>query len=143
MTAQVSRIGGVVCGYCGAGLPPTGRGRPRVYCSDSCKSKAKRRRAKATLNYPALAPEGYPTDPAIVRRRTAEALVAALAGEPAAPPVDQLTQGILEVEWLAFRLAKLEPDLPRHLGGRAGELSKRIRAAKADCFPELAEVAAT
>lgn len=59
---------------------------------------------------------------------------------PPAPAEDQLAQGLLEADWLAYRLTALERDLPIRLGGRAGELGKRIRAAVRGLFPELTEV---
>jgi hypothetical protein len=75
-----------------------------------------------------------------VRRRTIEALLATLDGQPPAPAEDQLAQGLLEVEWLSYRLAMLERDLPVRLGGRAAELGKRMREAAHAVFPELVEV---
>jgi len=65
-------------------------------------------------------------------------LVASLEGEPAAPSEDQLTQGLLEVDWIVFRFASLERDLPRRLAGRTGELARRIREARVQLFPEVA-----
>ncbi len=130
-----------VCGECGKALSaPTGtRGRPRKWCSDRCRARARRRRV--ALPWPPVAPAGYPRDPIVVRRRTIEALVAVMEGEPAAPPIDQLAQGLLELDWLAYRLEALERELPRRLAGRASELGSRVRSARRRLFPEIEEVA--
>jgi hypothetical protein len=88
-----------------------------------------------------VAPPGFPTDPEVVRRRTVEALIATLEGEPAAPAEDQLAQGLLEVDWIAYRLAMLERDLPRRLAGPTGDLARRIREARQVLFPEIEEAA--
>jgi hypothetical protein len=85
--------------------------------------------------------QGFPTDPEVVRRRTIEALVATMEGEVAAPAEDQLAQGLLEVDWIAYRLANLERDLPRRLAGAAGELARRIREARLALFPTIEEAA--
>ncbi|HXF71496.1 MAG TPA: hypothetical protein VNO79_02670 [Actinomycetota bacterium] len=76
----------------------------------------------------------------MLRRRTAEALVHTLEGAQPAPAEDQLAQGLLEVDWISFHLAALERHLPRRLAGRAAELARRMRQARADLFPELEEV---
>lgn len=89
---------------------------------------------------PPVAPPGYPEDPEVVRRRTVEALMAVLDGRQPAPPEDQLAQGLLELDWIAFRFAALEGDLTPRLAGRTGELSKLIRAARRQTFPEIEEV---
>lgn len=64
-----------------------------------------------------------------------------MEGEPAAPPIDQLAQGLLELDWLAYRLEALERELPRRLAGRASELGSRVRSARRRLFPEIEEVA--
>lgn len=128
------------CGECGKPLDQPATGRRRRYCSESCKSKARRHRRAIALPYPPLAPDGYPHDPELVRRRTAEALAAALAGAPAAAPIDQLAQGILELDWIVYRLRALERELPTKLAGRAGELAKEVGGARARLFPEIEEV---
>ncbi len=123
-----------LCAECPSPLPPAkGTGRPRRYCSERCRQKGRRRRS--ALPWPPAPPPHYPADPLTVRRRTAEALVATMEGEPAAPPEDQLVQGLLELDWIVFRLAMLERDLPRRLAGRAAQLARRIREARAQLFP--------
>lgn len=87
------------------------------------------------MPWPPTAPPNYPSDRREVQRRTAAALVAILEGEPPAPAIDQLVQGLLEIDWLAYRLAALERELPADLAGRATELGRRIRAARRDLFP--------
>lgn len=64
-----------------------------------------------------------------------------MEGDPAAPPEDQLAQGLLEAGWLAFELGRLERELPPRLATRAGEFGKRILDARRHLFPELEEVA--
>ncbi len=126
-----------VCAECSAALPAArATGRPRRYCSARCRQKARRRRS--ALPWPPIAPAHYPVDPLTVSRRTAEAIVATLEGERAAPAVDQLAQGLLEIDWIVYRLAALERDLPRRLAGRAAELARRIREARMQLFPEAA-----
>lgn len=44
-------------------------------------------------------------------------------------------QGLLELDWIAYRLEALERDLPSRLAGRAAELGKRIREARRSLFP--------
>ncbi len=126
------------CPECGGPMPPPkATGRPRKVCSDRCRDR--RRRRRAALPWPPVAPPGFPADPQTVRRRTAEALVAVLEGDQAAPAEDQLAQGLLELDWLAYHLASLERDLPPRLGARAADLGRRIRTAKVQLFPELEE----
>lgn len=133
----MKRIRLQTCAECSRQLPAAqATGRPRRYCSDACRQKARRRRT--ALPWPPAPPPGYPGDPRVTRRRTAEALVASLEGAPAAPPEDQLVQGLLEVDWIVFRFATLERELPRRLAGRTGELARRIRDARAQLFPEAA-----
>lgn len=131
------RISAPTCAECPNPLPkPKGTGRPRRYCSDRCRQKARRRRT--ALPWPPAPPPNYPSDPRVVRRRTAEALVATLEGDRPAPPEDQLVQGLLEIDWIVYRIASLERDLPRRLAGRAGQLALRIREARVQLFPEAA-----
>lgn len=120
---------------CGRTIPQPAKGRPRKTCSDRCRQQLKRRRN--ALPWPPAAPPDYPTDPETVRRRTVEALVAVLNGEPPAPAEDQLAQGILEIDWLAYNIARLEPDLPARLGARAADLAHRLRAARRAVFPDV------
>ncbi len=136
--ARISKLpSAVICAECSASLPtPKERGRPRRYCSARCRQRARRRRS--ALPWPPIAPAHYPVDPLTVSRRTAEAIVATLEGEQAAPAVDQLAQGLLEIDWIVYRLAALERDLPRRLAGRAAELARRIREARMQLFPEAA-----
>lgn len=125
------------CAECRAELPAQTLGRPRRYCSSSCKSRAKRRRAAMAVPWPPAAPEDYPVDRHAVNRRTAAGLIAAMEGAPAAPPEDQLAQALLEVGWLAYTLESLERSLPMALAGPAGELGRRIRSAREVLFPNL------
>ncbi|MFI1501108.1 TetR/AcrR family transcriptional regulator [Streptomyces platensis] len=71
MRAEKVRSGGPVCRMCRTVLPPTGRGRPALYCSRSCQAKAYRRRKQTPVPAPerpvAEAPSGK-------RLRIAEAL---------------------------------------------------------------------
>lgn len=108
-------------------------GRVREYCGDTCRRRASRRRR--VVPWPPVAPPSYPADPETVRQRTAAALVSLLEGDHPAPAMDQLSQGLLEVDWLAYRFAALERELPRRLAGRAGELGRVLRAARVRLFP--------
>ena len=128
------------CAECGGPMPPMkGTGRPRATCSERCRKRRSRRRS--ALPWPPVPPQDFPSDPEVVRRRTIEALVATMEGERPAPAEDQLAQGLLEIDWLAYRLAKLERDLPRRLAGPAAELARRIREARLALFPGIEEAA--
>lgn len=143
MTVRAPAIRLTLCANgCGQTLeqPPTGR--PRLYCSDRCKNQATRRRR--ALPWPPSAPPGYPTDPGVVNRRTVEALLAVLDGAAPAPAEDQLAQALLEIDWIAYRLAALERELTRaDLAGRAGALAQHLRHARRQVFPEIKEVQET
>lgn len=127
---------------CADPLPPLrGTGRPRETCSEKCRKRRSRRRS--ALPWPPVPPKGYPTDPQVLRQRTAESIVALLEGDQPAPAEDQLAQGLLETDWLGYRLAMLERDLPRRLAGPTGELARRIREARLQLFPEIEEAIGT
>lgn len=126
----------VACAECGGPMPtPQVTGRRRVTCSERCRQRRTRRRR--ALPWPPIAPPSFPTDPETVRRRTAEAMVALLEGDVPAPPEDQLSQGLLELDWITYRLASLERDLPRRLAGPTGALARAVRDARHRCFPML------
>ena len=136
-TVHRLRVQAPTCAECPRPLPAAQEtGRPRRYCSDACRQRSRRRRS--ALPWPPIAPAHYPVDPLTVRRRTAEAIVATLEGDQAAPAEDQLAQGLLEIDWIVYRLAALERDLPRRLAGRAAELARRVREARLQLFPEAA-----
>jgi len=63
-------------------------------------------------------------------------MVAVMEGHRPAPPIDQLAQALLELDWITYHLAALEASLPRRLAGLAGDLAKRIRMARVSIFPE-------
>jgi hypothetical protein len=128
------KIRATTCSECPREIVQPRTGRPRETCSERCRQN--RRRRRAAVPWPPVAQPGYPADPRVVDRRTAEALVAMLEGRPPAPPIDQLAQGLLEVDWIVYRLAALERDLPRRLAARAGELANAIRRARRRLFPE-------
>jgi len=74
-------------------------------------------------------------DPETLRRRTAEALTRVLSEDTVAPPEDQLLQGLLELDWIGYRLQALERQLPRRLAGRAADLGRQVVAMKRRLFP--------
>lgn len=114
-------------------------GRPRRWCSDRCKARARRARSGLAAPWPPLAPPGYPTNPGVVRRRTAEALVALMEGDSGAPPDAQLAQALLEVSWLSFRLAALERQLAAPVAGSVSLLARLLRDAVRRSFPAAAK----
>lgn len=131
MTSRVYRF---FCAYCGGQLPAAKtRGRPRLTCSDRCRRN--RSRFRRAIPWPPSPPEVRPPDPESMNRRTAEALVIALASGEAVAPEEQLAQGLIELDWIAYQIARLERDLPCRLAGRAGELAKGVQAVRARCFP--------
>lgn len=136
MTA--SKISPGVCPECLGPMPPAQpRGRPRQVCSDRCRQR--RRRSRNAMPWPPTAPASYPQDPETLRRRTAEALTLVLSEGIAAPPEDQLQQGLLELDWLGYRLRMLERDLPRRLAARAGELGRQVQLHRRRLFPTVEE----
>lgn len=136
---SAARLQAVMCANgCGTAIDQPKTGRPRKTCSDRCRQQLRQRRR--ALPWPPVAPPGYPTDPEAVKRRTVEALVELLDGREPAPPEDQLAQGLLELDWIAYALAALEKDLAPALGARAAELARRIRLARKAAFPEIDEV---
>lgn len=125
-----------ICQECHGPLPPAARtGRPRKWCSERCRDRRRQRR-RARTPFPPIAPLGYPSDPESVRRRTADAIVGALAGDAPAPAPDQAAQAIHELRWLAFRLERIQRDLPPRIGGRIGAVGRGIRDLLARHFPE-------
>jgi hypothetical protein len=93
------------------------------------------RRRKRALPWPPSPPPSFPSDPKVVAQRTGEAIVLALTTDLEAPAEDQLGQGLLEIDWLVYRLARLEPELPIGLAARTGELAKRMHEARVHLFP--------
>jgi hypothetical protein len=58
-----------------------------------------------------------------------------LMGRPPAPPLDQLAQGLLELDAVAWAIRRAGTELPPRLGWRAEELARRVLEAQRELFP--------
>lgn len=107
-------------------------GRPRRYCSDTCRKRALRERQSFTLSGPLLA---APMDTTALRQFTAEALVADMEQDDAADPVTRLTRAVGETETLAVEYARLAKQTPRNLAARADGMAVHLREGLDRLFP--------
>lgn len=127
------------CMECRGPLPAAARtGRPRRYCSDDCRDKAKVHR-RTSGSWQALGDTlaEVPADPLSRQQATLEAVAALLDGRPAGPPEDRLAQGLLEVRQIVFTLRRLAGDLPPPLRFRALGLADAMSAGQARYFGEV------
>ena len=61
-----------------------------------------------------------------------------LDGAPAAPPEDQVAQGLIDLTQIAFRFARLVHELDPRIGGPIGAVAADIRRSVAKHFPHMA-----
>ncbi len=121
---------------CRESLPPPARrgGRVRRYCSERCKTRARRLRESLQAHgLPMRAPvrASSPPNP----QRVAEALVQAMEGAAPLPLLDQAILLLAQADELAYLMAGLAPSLPARLGARFAALAQDIERAREHYFP--------
>lgn len=122
------------CAECGKDLPPrAGTGRPRLYCDDPCRWRARDRKRAGWQALGDLAV--MPVDPHTTRVRAAEAIVAVLEDVRPGPPEDRLAAWLIEAAQLSFAGRRIAEDLPPDLRARAQACALAIRAAIEREFP--------
>lgn len=116
-----------------------GRGRRRKWCSEACRSRAKRDRASLPV-WESIAGEfadASVVDPLTRRREMVEAVAGLLEGEPAAPAIDRAAQFLVEIRGAAWAARRLEAELPPRLAARFGSLATAIHDALERSFGEV------
>lgn len=119
------------CEWCGVSIAQPSVGRRRRYCSDSCKSRAKRERQAFTV-LPDV--ERY-ADPGRLRELTVQAVADALDNAAPVDPVEQLSRAVGETETLAVEYARLARSTPKHLATRADGMATHLREGLERLFP--------
>lgn len=123
-----------VCSECGKPLPiSAGAGRPRRYCSDVCRYRARHARAREHAGEPVIPAEPAPDRSELVASLT---FLVDPAAAPAAPE-DQLARALLEVRTVAGSLRRLRTELAPRLAGPAGKLANALERELRRSFPEV------
>lgn len=121
----MARVDAVVCGSCGAALPPPApTGRPRRYCSDACRDRAKyeRRLADAPRSWSAAGNAGFGAstgpDPLTRRAENLDAVARLLEGAAPAAPEDRIAEGLQALRSLSWQFRRLGSDVAPQLAWR-------------------------
>lgn len=121
------------CPICGVALPPAKRtGRPRAYCSATCRQAAWRERTQLTAWVEVV----DPVDEAALREVTAQAVEAELEARLSAPAVDQLARAVTESRVLARQYQRLARSLPDGLAWRSDGMAQTLAEGLGRFFSE-------
>ena len=112
-----------ICAECRQPLPPAeATGRPRRYCSDTCRKRAHRARQRSADVLEAYAAPGWPVPPAEL-------------APPAGSTDDQAARAILELTWIGGAFARLALEARPEIAWRCEKMAALIRAGLDDLFP--------